>query len=228
MRLIVCTYLQYHLIYPTLVIWKPYLSDHLLWIPITKVPTITPELSNAWFIQHLVYPSPGLSNTWFIQHLVYPTPGLSNTWFIQHLVYPTPGLSNAWFLQLILWGTNCMLLDEREPNVHTYVCVYIHTSVHSVVLSYVHTCSHLYMCVYSLPYFYTYVRSKFIMCVWVHSLVTHFFLFRWPLFLDSEFTSSMVNFLDSTTRIIRLPSAVAFSHEFSPTTTSMQLMGSCW
>ena len=73
--------------------------------PFTKLYTILPDLSNTWFIRHLIYPTPGLSDTWFIQHLVYPTPDLSDTWFIQHLVYPTPGLSDTWFIQHLVYPT---------------------------------------------------------------------------------------------------------------------------
>ena len=117
----------------------------------TNVSTVTPDLSNTcftqhlvyptpgssntwfirhWFTQHLVYPTPGLPNTWFIQHLVYqvyPTPDLSNTWFIRHLVYPTPGLSNTWSIQHLVYPTHFAVNRCRRIN-EGPLCVYTNES----------------------------------------------------------------------------------------------------
>ena len=81
--------------------WYVRISEHIdhvpnppLLLPIIKLCSILLDLSNIWFIRHLVYPTSGLSDIWFIQHLVYLTSGLSDIWFIWHLVYPTSGLSD--------------------------------------------------------------------------------------------------------------------------------------
>ena len=183
-------------IYSTTSFLKHWLSENLTYLticcesPSPRCPLLllsypTPGLSNTWFIQHLVYLTPGLSNTWFIHHLVYPTPGLSNTWFIQHLVYLTPGFSNSFYEELTVccWmNESLMYIHVYTMCVHTYirlyVCVYMHTSVHPVVLSYIRIyihCIHVHIstcvCILCLTFTLMYVVN--LLCVYEYNPLCH-------------------------------------------------------
>ena len=60
------TQIQSHLIYPTLVYLKTSFTQPCAVNPhLCTLCTIYPDLSNTWFIQHLVYPTPGLSDTFY-------------------------------------------------------------------------------------------------------------------------------------------------------------------